>query len=257
MIIRIICLMVLLVTLWVTYMCKKYNNPYKLIMVFGKKGSGKTTLLVKLARQHLKKGWTVYSTCPCPGAYLISPKDIGHKAFAEKSVIFADEVSLVWNNRDFKTFDKRVDEWFRLQRQRKLKVYLFSQTFDVDLKIRNQCDSMYLCQCLGGWISYAKQIKRKIIVVEPTGESEARIADTMIISPFFLAPFGARIYTYIPHWIPYFKTDYMATPLECAEWPLCPEVEVPNLIERINPVRILADLKKNKQEEEEFQDKVS
>lgn len=40
---------------------RKYLNPYKLYLVFGKKGSGKSTYLVKLARKHLKKGWIVYT----------------------------------------------------------------------------------------------------------------------------------------------------------------------------------------------------
>ena len=40
---------------------RKYLNPYKLYLVFGKKGSGKSTYLVKLAKKHLKKHWLVYT----------------------------------------------------------------------------------------------------------------------------------------------------------------------------------------------------
>ena len=46
--------------LW-DFTTRKYLNPYKLYLVFGKKGSGKSTYLVKLARKHLKKGWIVYT----------------------------------------------------------------------------------------------------------------------------------------------------------------------------------------------------
>ena len=55
----------------------KYVNPYKLIMIFGKKGSGKSTTLTKYAIQHVKKGWTVYSTERIPYTYYICPDDIG------------------------------------------------------------------------------------------------------------------------------------------------------------------------------------
>ena len=55
----------------------KYTNPYKLIMIFGKKGAGKSTTLTKLALQHIKKGWTVYSTELIPGTYYVRPEDIG------------------------------------------------------------------------------------------------------------------------------------------------------------------------------------
>lgn len=220
---------IIVVIAWVVWMCVKYGNPYKLIMVFGKKGSGKTTLLVKLAIQYMNKGWTVYSTCPVPGAYLIKPDDFGKYQFQGRSVVFIDEVGMIWDNRKFKEFDDRVRDAFKLQRQDKLRVYLFSQTFDVDIKIRTLCDQMYLCTCFGGWLSYAKEIKRKIVVVKPSENAESRIADELIISPFILALFGSRIFTYIPNWIPYFATDYMAKQrkLQKKEWPIVPEVYVP------------------------------
>lgn len=207
----------ILVIAWFVYMAVKYGNPYKLIMVFGKKGSGKTTLLVKLALKHMKRKWNVYSTCPVPGAYELSYKDIGYSKFPRRSVLFVDEVGMVWDNRDFKKFDPKVRDWFKLQRQLGVKVYLFSQTFDVDKKIRDLCDSMYMCFCFSGWLSYAKEIRRKLQVVEPTATDEGRIADGIRISPFFLAIFGSRIITYIPHWIPYFETGYMAAGLTLNE----------------------------------------
>ena len=43
------------------YLSRKYNNPHKLIFIFGKKGSGKSTYMVQLMLRHLKLGWTVYT----------------------------------------------------------------------------------------------------------------------------------------------------------------------------------------------------
>ena len=45
---------------------RSYVNPYKLIMIFGKKGSGKTTTLTKIAISDIKKGKKVYSTVKIP-----------------------------------------------------------------------------------------------------------------------------------------------------------------------------------------------
>ena len=58
---------------------RKYLNPYKLYMVFGKKGSGKSTLMTRLALDHLGKGWRVYCTEPInvPGVRLFDVSDIG------------------------------------------------------------------------------------------------------------------------------------------------------------------------------------
>lgn len=184
------------------YLFRKYKNPYKLIMVFGKKGSGKTTLLAKLAYQAIMEGKTVYSTVYVPGAWLFNVEDIGKKVFEPDSVIFIDEVGMIWDNRQFKNFRTDVRDYFKLQRHYKNTVYLFSQTFDIDIKLRNLTDSMYLCRCYMGWFSVAKKIRRDIVLTEPIGESEARIADSLEFEPWWLSIFGARtrIFTYIPKW---------------------------------------------------------
>ena len=76
---------------------QKYVNPYKLIFVFGKKGSGKSTLLTKLAYKYKKKDWKVYTTEKLPGTLNIDdPRKIFDMNFPEKSCIFIDEVSLIW-----------------------------------------------------------------------------------------------------------------------------------------------------------------
>ena len=60
---------------------RSYLNPYKLIMVFGKKGSGKTTFLTKTAQKYLVQVKKVYSTVPISGTVYISPDMIGYVDF--------------------------------------------------------------------------------------------------------------------------------------------------------------------------------
>lgn len=186
----------------------RYRNPYKLIMVFGKKGSGKTTLLTKLALKHLKKGWYVYTTVPVPGCRLFNVDEIGKSVFPDKSVVFIDEVGMIWDNRNFKNFRFDVRDYFKLQRHYCNKVYLFSQSFDVDKKLRDLTDCMYLCTCHLGFISVAKRIRRTIILTDTIGDSESRIADQLEFVSFLWTLLGAqsRIFTYIPHWTPYFDS---------------------------------------------------
>lgn len=111
---------------------KEFSNPYKLYMIFGGKGSGKTTLMHKLSFKHRKKNWKVYSDRKIPGCYHFKIEDFGQFRFPEDSCILIDEVSLIWGNRDFKHFQKSVESYFRYQRQYKNKIYLFSQSFDID-----------------------------------------------------------------------------------------------------------------------------
>lgn len=190
------------------YLAIKYRNPYKLIMVFGKKGAGKTTFLTKLAYQYQKKGRPVYSTEWAPGVHMFDVQEIGRMSFPENSVIFIDEVGMIWDNRNFKNFRTDVRDYFKLQRHYKHTVYLFSQTFDVDIKLRNLTDAMYLLKCHMGWLSVARKIKRDIVLVQPTGESESRIADSLEFEPLLLSLFGAKtlIFTYIPRWAKLFDS---------------------------------------------------
>lgn len=206
---------------------RKFRNPYKLIMVFGKKGSGKSTLITKLAIQAIRKGKVVYSTIYVPGVRLFDVRYIGHYNFPPESVVLIDEVGMIWDNREFKNFKPEVRDWFKLQRHNRVTVYLFSQTFDVDVKLRNLTDYMYLVQNRFGIFSIAKKIKRGIIIVNPDGQSEARIADSLEFEPFFLSLFGLKswIITYIPHWVKYFDSFSLPAlsplPYEaCPDWAL-------------------------------------
>lgn len=187
---------------------RKYVNPYKLIMVFGKKGAGKSTFMTKLSIQYLRKGRIVYSTVEIPGVRFFDVDDIGRCNFPEGSIVLIDEVGMIWDNRQYKNFRTDVRDWFKLQRHNKVTVYLFSQTFDVDVKLRNLTDAMYLITCHFSVFSVARKIKRGIVIVNPDGQSEARIADSLeFVSPL-LSLFGARslIFTWIPSWVKYFNS---------------------------------------------------
>lgn len=196
-------------------------NPYKLIFIFAKKGSGKSTLLAKEAIRHLNKGWNVFTTENIPGTYQFSHEDIGYKEFPARSVLFIDEASLAWDNRQFKNMKSEVIEWFRLQRHRKIKVYLFSQTFDVDKKIRDQADSMFLLNRVLRVFVYGKRILRIDDIIEAQGDSESRVVHQLKFDSLFFFWAGSRTLTYIPKYIGLFDS-YQARPLELKEYPLIP-----------------------------------
>lgn len=185
---------------------RKYINPYKLIMIFGKKGSGKTTLLTKLAIQHKKKGWTVYCTEKIPYTYYIPAELIGQVEMKENSLLLIDEVGMIYDNRDFKNFQNYVRDWFKLQRHRKVKVIMFSQSFDVDIKLRNLTDELFLVKNVFRVFSYAKKINRKIIITKATAESPSTIADELFYESIFWFWCGSRMLTYIPKYAKYFNT---------------------------------------------------
>lgn len=216
---------------------KKYLNPYKLIFIFGKKGSGKSTLLTKYALTYLKRGWNVYSTECCPGTFKIQPTDVGYCQFPENSVIIVDEVGMIWDNRGFKNFPTEVRDYFKLQRHYKHVVILASQTFDVDKKIRDLADEMYLVTKKFRIFSYAKKILRQTVLVEATGQSPSKIDENLVFDSLLLFWAGSRKLTYIPKYTQYF--DSFGTPqLRDKLFEKVPELVVPIKRRRLRLFRL-------------------
>lgn len=177
---------------------RKYLNPYKLYLVFGKKGSGKSTYLVKLARQHIKRGWVVYTNMDelhIPGVRHFVIEHLGDYVPEAHSLLLLDEVGMIWDNRDYKLFKPSVRDFFKLQRHYHVKVYMASQSFDVDKKIRDLCDGMFLHTNFMRVFTLGKRITRKITITESTSEAESRIAQDLVICP----PWNWTL-TYIPKW---------------------------------------------------------
>jgi DNA helicase HerA-like ATPase len=215
-------------TLFFVYhsLTKKYLNPYKLIFIFGKKGSGKSTLLTKYALDYSRRGWNVYSTEKCPGTFRISPEDVGRFQFPPRSVIIVDEVGMIWDNRDFKNFSTQVRDYFKLQRHYKHVVILASQTFDVDKKIRDLADEMYLVTKKFRVFSYAKKILRQTVLVEATGQSPSKIDENLVFDSLFLFWAGSRKFTFIPKYTKYFDS-FKVPDLKEKEFEKVPELNIP------------------------------
>lgn len=137
------------------------SNPYKFIMIFGKKGAGKTSYIAKMSIKYLKKGYKVYTNCHIKGTEYFDVSDVGLYTFPPNSVVFIDEIGLVWNNREYKSFQRSVREWFKYQRQYKIKLYAFSQAFDIDKTLRDLTDQIYLISRLGKF-SILRPVYKKV-----------------------------------------------------------------------------------------------
>ncbi len=197
---------ILVVFLIYHFTTRKYLNPYRLVMIFGKKGSGKSTLMVRLAYKYLSRGWNVYCTERLDGCFFVDYNDIGFCNIPPNSVLLVDEAGMVWDNRAYKKFPAEVRDWFKLQRHYKVKVYLFSQTFDIDKKLRDLTDEMYLCSNLLRVFSWAKRIRRRTILTKPMGDSPARIDEELKFDLLCFWPFGSRILTFIPKYSRFFDS---------------------------------------------------
>lgn len=182
---------------FVCYIKKKYSNPYTLTYIFGLKGSGKSTFMVKMMLNDLRRGWNVYTNMTdvvIPGVNIIDSRDLVDHVPPPKSSLYIDEAGLLWDNRKFASFQTGYVEYFKLQRKYHNKVVINSQALDVDKKIRDLVDRMYLMTNIWGCIGVARPLKRTIKVLEAQGNSESRLAmnltfEGLLSFVFFWLPF--------------------------------------------------------------------
>lgn len=189
--------------LW-DFATRKYVNPYKLYLVFGKKGSGKSTYLVKLALQYQKKGWIVYTNMEelfVPGVRHFNVQHLGDFVPEAHSLLLLDEVGMIWDNRDYKVFKPQVRDFFKLQRHYRVICYMASQTFDVDKKLRDLCDGMFLHTNFARVFTLGKRITRKVVLTASSSEAESRISEDLVMCPFW-----DWTLTYIPKYAQHFDS---------------------------------------------------
>lgn len=186
------------------FLTKKYINIFKLIMVFGKKGSGKSTYLVREALSYMKKGFIIYTNMDdfiYPGVRHIDIENIGDFVPDANSCLVLDEVGMVWDNRQFKNFRTPVRDFFKYQRHYKVVCYLASQTFDVDKKLRDLTDIMYLQKNFLRIFTLSKTIDKQMTLTEPNGEEESKLTEALKWGPFW-----SWKLTYIPKYARYFNS---------------------------------------------------
>lgn len=204
------------------FYARRFNNPYKLIFIFGKKGAGKSMYMCRCMLKDLKKGWTVYTDIQdinIPGVRIISDShELAKFRPVADSALYLDEVGISFDNRSFKTFDSGLRDFFKLQRKYRCKVIMNSQSFDIDKKIRDVTDSMILMQNILNCIAICRPIKRTITLTEPSADSESRIADRLR----FTGIFSWKIF-WMPKYHKYFNS-FDAPPREELKYIEVPEV---------------------------------
>lgn len=205
------------------------RNPYKLVMIIGKKGAGKTTDIQKRTFEALAKGWDVYSSCAVSGAKLIDPKALAISSLPPNSLILIDEAGIIWNNRDYKDFNGPMREYFKLQRHAKHKIILYSQAYDVDVTLRRLADELWLMKNLFGCYSFSRRILRTISLVSAEKmQGEGQIVDDLRYDSLFFFWCGSVRFTFVPRYMKYFDSFEMEEKklMEYKEIPI-PEVDKP------------------------------
>lgn len=186
------------------YCARKYNNPYKLVFIFGKKGAGKSCYMVHEMLKLQKRGWIIYTDMQdiyIPGVRIISVNDLVECAPEPHSAIFLDEVGITMDNRNYKSFPPGLRDFFKYLRKMKCRLYMNSQAYDVDKKVRDTVDSMVLQTSLFNCISISRPIIRRVTLTESTSQADSRIADDLR----FTSLLSWRFY-WMPSYFRYFNS---------------------------------------------------
>ncbi len=109
---------------------------------FGVPGSGKTSMGAWLARASLNHHYKVLSNVEIQGTYKLNEEDLGKYDMSFDGdgchVIYDEATANGLDNRDFKHFSKDKKSYFSLHRHMNNRVDVFSQDYDVDLKIKGR-----------------------------------------------------------------------------------------------------------------------
>jgi predicted AAA+ superfamily ATPase len=122
------------------------DSRHKLEIVIGAKRSGKTLYLVQLAVKHLKRRGVSGLVFSNFGIGEELHDDYWNYSYPAESLLLIDEVGIIHDNRDFKKFEGACRDFYKNQGKNKLFICLSSQTVDVDKKIRDLADNIYLVE---------------------------------------------------------------------------------------------------------------
>lgn len=204
---RFLLFLFLFIIIFLSYCSKKYHNPYTLTFLFGKKGAGKTCWMVALMIKYLKRGYHVYTDMQdirLEGVRIVHSKDFATFRPEPNSAIFLDEVGISMDSRNFKSFPPGLRDFFKFVRKQKCIVYMNSQSWDVDKKVRDTTDSLALINSFCGCISFYRPIVNRVVLVDSTAAADSRIAVNLAFSWLFSWRF-----LWLPRYFKYFDTTEM------------------------------------------------
>lgn len=176
---------------------------------FGVPGCGKTTTLVKEYRKNRKKYKNFYSVnVDIKGCKRITKEDFRKYKF-ENALILWDEITLDYDNRDFKNFTLQDKESWLLHRHLGLDIIYCTQNYEnVDKKIRDITIELWYMQKsvipLLSAFTTTKRIYRNININENTSELTLGYRFCNLIESFFVSNFKIiwrrKYYKYFDSW---------------------------------------------------------
>ncbi len=177
---------------------------YDFTLIFGKKGSGKTSFMTMCAQKYHKHGITVLCTEPdIDNTFYLDPQYLGKYWLPENCVLLIDELSVMFNSRNFKNTPQEVLRYFKYSRHNKIKILAFTQVYDdSDKQIRNLADRLYVAKNMGSFATYRRINKVLALKVGDNGTGE--IIDSYEYTPLLRK--GSLMFCSLRKWRKHFDS---------------------------------------------------
>lgn len=156
----------LIITIFVDHRVISQFSPTIRIW-FGVPGSGKTSVAAWISRASIKHHYKVLSNVEIKGTYKLDEKDLGYYDMSFDGdgchVVYDEATANGLDNRDFKSFSQNKKSYFSMHRHMNNRVDVFSQDYDVDLKIKARAGKNGLFHlsrlCIPGFVMYRRIAK--------------------------------------------------------------------------------------------------
>lgn len=184
------------------------NSEYGVTSMYGIMGSGKSTLIQKLIVKYQPKGWKIYSNFNMSFASYVDPYEIGKKFFPPNSLILIDEAGVWYSNRNWKNTDPDFVTFLRSARKLKCKIVFFSQSNDLEKRIRDLSHRIYIIKKY--WLfSIARGVSSTIDITNNSGDSENSNGGDIIYKYQYvpLTVGGSIMITWLPRYSSLFDSD--------------------------------------------------
>lgn len=189
-----------------------------IVCIFGLPGAGKTTLLTRFSIRalhdkplfvghlsfrkyigsfrHYKR---VFSNVPIAGCYKLDFDHLGKYEYDE-SLILIDEAGTLCDSRQWKNFDDQLRDFLAMHRHYKCDLIIFSQSLDIDKKIRDRTELVLYIKKFGSW-TRIQTIKKdwKIKEMRELYQPAPPLACSYIFRPIYYSSFDSFAAPPLPH----------------------------------------------------------
>lgn len=169
-------------------------------------GAGKSSTMAKNILKARKDNQTVYCNCEdvtIPGTRIFRTYDLGLYKVTDAQ-IEVDEISVYYDNRNYKQTSAQFIRWLRYIRHERLNCNLYTQSYDVDKKIRTLCQRIWFGQKVLRVFTVWRKMKKSIALRDDALSADTQIVDQLKFEPWIF-PWNIKI-TFIPKYIHYFDS---------------------------------------------------